>query len=147
MLCVSIFLQEIQKQQQRLTQSYIMISKLVNIVKVLRTMYSIQETASHCINKLSSGFLSFLGLLLEELSSSNQKIHFSYKFKLTGLTLNNMFGKFTKCVYGVYRKQKKRNISLYKTEFWVIIMCQCSLINCKKCTILVGNVDNGRSHA
>lgn len=90
-----------------------MISKLVNIVKVLRTMYSTQETASHCINKLSSRFLSFLGLLLEELSSSNQKIHFSYKFKLTGLTLNIMFGKFTKCVYGVYRKQKKRNISLY----------------------------------
>jgi len=25
---------------------------------------------------------------------------------------------------------------------WVIMMCQCRLINCYKCTILVGDVDN-----
>ena len=28
-------------------------------------------------------------------------------------------------------------------ELWVIMMCQCRSINCKKCTTLVGDVGNG----
>ena len=29
-------------------------------------------------------------------------------------------------------------------RLWVVTMCQCRLINCNKCTPLVGNVGNGR---
>ena len=28
---------------------------------------------------------------------------------------------------------------------WVTMMCQCSFINCNKCTTLVGNIDMGEA--
>ena len=30
---------------------------------------------------------------------------------------------------------------------WVVMMCQCRLINGKKCTILMGDADNGGGYA
>ena len=44
---------------------------------------------------------------------------------------------------------------MYKTKsephlnygLWVIMICQCKLINCNQCTTLVKDVDNGRGYA
>ena len=36
------------------------------------------------------------------------------------------------------------NLSV-NNEHWVLLMCQCRLINYNKCTTLVGDVDNGET--
>lgn len=37
-----------------------------------------------------------------------------------------------------------RVITNVNCELWVIVMCQCSFLNCKRCTTLVWNFDDGR---
>ena len=65
---------------------------------------------------------------------------------------------FRKCNYSVYynggyisstfvQAHKMYNTnsepSCVNCGLWVLITCQCRFINCNKCTILVGDVENG----